>query len=139
MVALMGYDTVTKRGRWLERAKSGDVYSQYELAESYCCGVGEGTHNAEEAMKWWCESARNGYALSQLRLGTIYENKQVMVGLPITQDLPKAYMWYKLAARRGNEDARNNLISLESTMNKKQISEAEKLLKKWKQLPCEIN
>lgn len=132
----MGYDTLGKRERWKERAEAGDVYSQYELAQSYCCGIGEGVHDNHEAMKWWCKAGKNGYAKAQIKLGQIYERQEELEALNVKKDLTLAYMWYELAKRRGNEKARENYFRLKQLLTKKQIDEGEKLLEKWKTVPC---
>lgn len=101
--ALLGaYDKINKRKTWTEYAEKGDVYAQYELGMSYCCKDFEGIVNHKESFKWFCESAKNGYAKAQIELGKLYsgENKFQQIKLP--KDDVKSYMWYSFAAKRMN-------------------------------------
>ncbi|MBI1326681.1 MAG: hypothetical protein GC136_03460 [Alphaproteobacteria bacterium] len=137
MVALMGYDKAGKRDRWHEYADKGDVYAQYELAQSYCCRISEGALNPEEAVKWWCLAAKNGSGKAQFQLGKFYEHKETIETLSFPYDPVRAYMYYELAERRGSEEARNHQKLLETKLTEEQKATSVKLLKNWKELTCE--
>jgi TPR repeat protein len=136
MVALMGYDTIKKRKQWEEYANEGDVYAQYELAQSYCCRPHEGSTDIKKAFKWWCVAGKSGYALAQLQLGKIYDGSEILNELSVPQDISKAYMWYQLAKRRGNEEARNRFLNLKNSISSDVMAEGEKMLTNWKSVPC---
>ncbi len=132
----MGYDTFGKRSRWLEYAKDGDVYAQYELAQSYCCRMEEGKLDGFEALKWWCASAKNGYAKSQVKVGKLYEHQELMKDADVPKDDLRAYAWYKLAKKRGSEEGRDGFLRLRESMTSDQITKAEKLLADKKNIKC---
>lgn len=133
----MGYDTIKKRKQWQEYAEQGDPYAQYELAQSYCCHPHEGKTNMAEAMYYWCMAARNGHAKSQTQVGKLYEGVDVKEGLNIKQDRALAMMWYELAKRRGNDEARTNFLRLKGEKDGKElIKKAKKLIETWKKQPC---
>ena len=59
--------------------------------------LGEGiTQDSTEAVKWYRQSAEQGYALAQYALGVIYEK-----GEGATNDYKQAVQWYRQAAKQG--------------------------------------
>ncbi len=136
-VAIMSYDDNNKRDRLKSYADKGDVYAMYELAESYCCGTKNWDDN-KQAFLWYCEAAKHGHAMAQTKLGEIYEGKVVLEGVDLKPDLPKAWMWYSLAKRRGLAAAWEEPDRLETQMTKAGIAEAERLIKKWKEVKCGV-
>jgi len=125
-----------KRDKWEEYAKKGDVYSQYELAESYCCKPDEGSVKPEKALNWFCTAARNGYAKAQLKIGKLYENADVIEGIFIPRNELLAYTWYSLAARRQNTEAVGRRNGLEPRMSLQQKREVQRILNTPKMVPC---
>lgn len=138
MAALMGYDTMVKRKKWEERAEVGDVYSQYELAQSYCCREYEGKLDGKLAIKWWCKAAKNGHAKSQLQLGKIYEGLDEIKGIQVEKDQSKAFMWYVLAGRRGSITARERVSALKDQLNEVVMNRAKEMTENWKSSDCGI-
>ncbi len=58
-------------------------------------------------MRWWRQSAEQGYALAQCIIGFAYD------GDPATdEDKTEAIKWWRKAAAQGDEDARMKLDEL---------------------------
>ncbi len=70
------------------------------------------------------EAAKQGDADAQYMAGFLY-----MRGQGTRRDLPRAYQWFTLAARQGDDFAADELKSLSMRMSAKQVSEAEMLLR----------
>jgi hypothetical protein len=49
------------------------------------------------------------------------------MGKGVTQDYVRARMWFNLAARKGDEDAKENRLRIAKKMTLPQISEAQKM------------
>jgi hypothetical protein len=78
-------------------------------------------------MKWYRKAADQGYAPAQSLLGFIYVD-----GRGVPRDFDIAYMWFDLAAARGDEfgvKGRNDLILM---MTLAQIAEGQRLARVWK-------
>lgn len=130
------HENSSKRATWLERANEGDVYSQFELAESFCCRGMEGGIDNKESLKWYCKAAKNGFGKAQTEMGKFYENRRIMEGLNIKQNYARAYMWYSLAAKRGFSNARDFQLELKNKMSARDMREAEILLRDYKAVTC---
>lgn len=137
-VAVGIHDSSQKRAVWTKRAEEGDVYSQYELAQSYCCGSLEGEKSPVQAVRWLCVAARNGFAKAQVDLGKLYENRVSYEGLNMKKDQQRAYMWYKLASRRANSEASNLLDKLEKNMTGREIRQAQILVRDNRAVSCGV-
>ena len=74
-----------------------------EQGENYFYGRGVSQDYAE-AVKWYLESAEQGYAEAQSNLGYCYLN-----GLGVTQNYTEAVKWFRKSAEQGCVEAQNNL------------------------------
>ena len=112
---------------WLLRsAEHGNPIAQSLIGWDYDTGQNETKQNYHEAVKWYRKSANQGYASGQFSLGTKYKN-----GEGVTKDYVEAYKWWSLAA--GQQPLfSSNVDSLEKTMTREQIAEAQKLAREWK-------
>lgn len=135
-VIIGAFDKANKRENWLRYAKMGDVYSQYELAMSYCCGHLEGKIDNKESFRWFCKAAKNGHAKSQVEIAKIYSGEKKLDGLDIKEDKVLAYFWYAMAARRINEDGITGKKRLKGEISQAQMEEAEQLLYNPKTVEC---
>ena len=86
------------------------------------------------ALRWLCRSADNENTKARFRLGLLYE----MGSEGVPKDSIKAYMWYRLAAYRGDymmasEQARR----LREEQTTEQLSHAEYLIQEWSPGQCE--
>lgn len=70
------------------------------------------------------EAAKQGDADAQFLAGFLY-----MRGQGTRLDLPRAYQWFTLAARQGDDFAADELKSLSMRMSAAQVSLAETLLR----------
>ncbi len=127
-VILGAHDQVGKRERWLKRAEQGDVYSQYELAESYCCRPNEGKTDDMEAVNWYCKAAKNGFTRAQIEIGKLYENKRALKGVEVPKNDLMAYLWYRMAARRGIIEAEKLVHNMEDKFTPQEIKSVDILL-----------
>ena len=82
------------------KAEQGNAASQYELGYAYY----RGKLGLNEALKWFCKSADQGYAKAQGMLGFCYEN-----GQGVETNFIEAIKWYRKAGDQGNEKAQCHL------------------------------
>jgi len=133
---LGGYDKLTKRKVWIEYANQGDVYAQWELANSYCCNEFEGGHDYKKAVKWFCTAAENGFSKAQLVIGRLYRNTKKFDNIKIEKDIIKAYIWFSLAARRANVEASENKKELEILLTKEELEQTKQVLDNFQNFSC---
>jgi len=100
-------DVVGKRSQQfvelLRRAEACDEYAQYNVANAYSTGTGVAKDSAE-AVRWWLQSAQNGIAEAQNRMGYLYE-----YGLGVPQDFREAARYFNSAAEQKLAVAEHNL------------------------------
>lgn len=124
-------------------ARNGDAVAMVQLAQEYCCGLGEGK-NEERAVAWFCQAAREGNSEAQFTLGRMYQES----GLPLmaesryTQVRVRkeniiAYAWYKAAETKQHRLATKYLSLLQRNMNNPQMQEAETLALDPRAIPCQ--
>jgi TPR repeat protein len=89
---------------YINKSKKGDASAFYRVGLFYQNGIGIRI-NALKAIQYFEISARKNYADAQYILGDIYENGF----LEISPDMQKASYYYALAAKNGNENARQKL------------------------------
>ena len=92
-----------------ERARSGDMDAQYDLAFLYDNGYGVEL-DYTEARTWYHKAADQGHSAAQWNLGAIYAN-----GLGVPEDLGTAINWYRKAAQNGHVTAQYDLGILYSS------------------------
>jgi uncharacterized protein len=107
-------------------ADQGNAEAQMKLGFMYV--TGEGTRqDYAEALKWFRLAADQGQANAQCFLGLMY-----FEGRGVPQDYVSAHMWLDLAAAAGIEDAAEYRHALTARMTPAQVSEAQRLARKWK-------
>ncbi len=106
-------------------AEQGDANAQLFLGIMYENGQGVPQDYAE-AVKWYRKAAEQGQANAQYNLGIMYDK-----GESVPQDYIRAHMWFNLAAATGDETARKNRDLVAKRMTPVQISEAQKLARRW--------
>ena len=111
-------------------AEQGVAEAQFNLGVMYANGHSVPQDYAE-AVKWFRKAAEQGNAKAQTNLGLMYGYGEV-----IPQDYAQAYMWYDLAASRfspgeGRDIAVKNRDDVAKRMTPAQISEAQKLARRW--------
>jgi len=70
--------------------------------------------------------SRRGDAAALRQIGFHYAK-----GWGVIRDLTKAYMWFTLAAREGNDEALENRDSIAHTLSDTQIASAEAMAARW--------
>jgi TPR repeat protein len=107
-------------------ADQGYAGAQFNLGFEYYKGQGVRQDYAEAA-KWWRLAADQGYADAQFNLGALYANGE---GVP--HDVVRAHMWFNLAGAQGNANALKYRDLIARKMTPTQISEAQRLARRWK-------
>ena len=118
----------------LPLAESGNAYAQYRLGQVYAEATGE-LRSVEEAAKWFESAALQGQPHAQYKLGILYVN-----GNGVPRDFVQAYMWLSLSTRNiagsGSEAVRQRDL-VAARMSSSQITEAKKLVQKWRPMKFE--
>ncbi|HEX5398762.1 MAG TPA: tetratricopeptide repeat protein, partial [Verrucomicrobiae bacterium] len=81
--------------------------------------------NWPEAARWYRKGAELGDASAQGNLGTLY-----LDGRGVTNDLVQAYVWFKLAAEKGNGTGRMYLweFAQRQLLNTNQLAQADQMI-----------
>jgi hypothetical protein len=114
--------------RWFRAAAAqNDIESINQLILLYTTGIlfesGFGGINYDDGVRWMIHTAEKGNSNAQANLGLIYERGK--------NDPVQAYMWYSIAAARGNWDARDHLQQIAGKMTGPQIAQAQRLATAW--------
>lgn len=127
------------REELLSKAEQGDKRTQYQLAKSYCCGLGMRT-STRKSLYWHCRAAIQGYAPAQFEMGNILSNffddtdRTTAFG---DTDYVSAYMWYTVASINGHELAFDVRERLAKTMSRDDVSRGKRWATQWKQIHCD--
>ncbi len=81
----------------------GNLASLYKIGEIHLKGL-TGKENLPEAVACFRKAAEKGYVEAQVQIGSMY---QVGHGVPL--DLVEAQRWLQMAAKQGNQEARELL------------------------------
>ncbi len=124
-------DYVTALRELRPLAEQGNADAQFSVGLSYDKGQGVPQDYAE-AVKWVRKAAEQGNAGAQNDLGVMYSN-----GQGVSQDYVQAHIWFNLAASKyppgeNRDRAVKNRDIFAAKMTPAQISEAQKLARKWK-------
>ena len=91
----------------LSRARSGDIWAQYNAGKLYYDG-NVVPHNHDEAVKWWGLAAEQGHPSAQWRLGEFYASRQTRNSGEsdpdqdsTDHDIEQAKVWLGKAAQQG--------------------------------------
>ena len=106
----------------LKSASLNYEYSMYEVGGYYDSVESD----YSSAFKWYLKAAKEGLAIAQFDVATMYEE-----GLGVSQDHTQAILWYTKSAEQGNSDAENNLgrIYYEGKHIKQDLEKAYELFK----------
>ena len=75
------------------RAETGDKVAQFDLALTYQWGTSVPTNYAE-ALKWYLDSAKQGYAPAQFCVGSMYSRSE-----GVKQNNSESYEWSTIYPR----------------------------------------
>jgi len=119
---------------WFRRAANGgNVLAMHRIGVMTARGDG-GPSDSAEAISWFERAANYGLVDSQYNLGAIYHPSE---GGAAIQDAAKAYYWYSLAARNGDEQAQPLAIGVGATLPAGERSAIDKDVAAWKALEAD--
>ena len=132
MAAYVDRDYATALQEWTPLADHGDARAQFSLGVMYANGQGvpqndKNDKNGKEALRWYRLAADQKHGGAQYNLGIMYAK-----GYGVLQDYVQAYMWWSLAAAKGDETAASARKQLAEKMSQSQIVEAQRLAREWK-------
>ena len=119
--------------KWYRKsAQNGSPRALAYLGFAYFTGMGDFPKDRIQAKKLYLQAAEQGHARAQSYLGGMYFS-----GSGIPQDNVLAYKWWALSSKhfpsgKNKDYALKDLKQLKKKMTRKEISEAEKLVRKWK-------
>lgn len=117
-----------KAAMWYRKAaEQGVADAQSNLGMMYANGQGV-PQDDQEAASWYLKAAEQGNVQAQFNLGVMYSNGQGVV-----QDLIQAYQWFSLAETAVGAEAVNNKNLIGSDMAPRQIEEAQRLAREWRE------
>jgi TPR repeat protein len=128
-----------RRDELLSQAEQGDSQAQYQLAKTYCCGLGMRT-STRKSLYWHCRAAIQGYAPAQFEMGNILSNffddteRTTAFG---GTDYVSAYMWYTIASINGHEQAFDVREKLAKQMSSDDVIRGKRWATQWKQIHCD--
>jgi TPR repeat protein len=93
--------------RLMGAVQNGDPRAMNNVGLMWAQGVRVPKVDYQEAIRWWKEAARRGYAVSMNNLGLAYAN-----GHGVEQDYKQALKWWEMAAEKGNAWAMNSIGDL---------------------------
>ena len=128
MLLISEYQEKRQRHRVIEREKSaneGDPEAQLQLYYSEA--------DSPEGLKWLCRSADQGHPHAQTEVASLYLKGR----REINRDVTRAYLWYSLAVRNGNEEYRWRLVEVAESMTPEQTAKAAEMLRDWRPGQCE--
>ncbi|MBB5518279.1 tetratricopeptide repeat protein [Amphiplicatus metriothermophilus] len=115
---------------WYERAANGgNVLAMHRAGVMAARGQG-GPADPEAAIAWFEKAAGFGLVDSQYNLGALYHPGGNEANAPY-QDAAKAYFWYALAARNGDEQARALADGLASGLPAEQRRALDQSVAAW--------
>ncbi|NLC70860.1 MAG: sel1 repeat family protein [Desulfuromonadaceae bacterium] len=112
--------------KWEPRAEQGDPLAMTLIGLKYY----QHEPTREKAPDYFIRAARQDFGPAQLELGMLYEK-----GMWVPQDDLQAFLWYSLAAAKGEEKAVDCLESLKGRMDAQSQASANELLRKWRPTP----
>jgi TPR repeat protein len=117
------------------RAYGGDAEASYLLARIHQ------SHERRDAEHWMCEAANVGHREALMQMGHWYNEdrrrEELWPYITLSPDNRKAYVYYTLAARRGEiiATAYRDAIAAEA-MTAHDIRAAEQRLARWEPVTC---
>lgn len=118
-----------------DKAASGDANYQYRAGKLFCCGERPEYDNVE-ALRWFCEAAKNGQRDAMFEVGKMYETASKYKGEIIPKDDVQAYVFYTLAVQHDSSDAVTYRDKLAEKLTIEQIGKAGVLLERWPAIHC---
>ncbi len=127
------------REQWRAAAEQGDAQAQYQLAKSYCCGLGP-RRSTVKALYWYCRAAIQGDVTAQYEMGNVlsgFFNDDARSTAFSAPDYASAYMWYTVASINGHRQALDVREQLAGRMSAEAVTRGKRWATKWKQIHCD--
>lgn len=109
MAAFKSKDFTTALRELTPIADNGDPSAQHAVGQIYEFGLGGTQKNPALAVSYYQKAADQGFAGSQLNLGTAY-----LSGMGVVKDYEQARQWWQKAADQGESMASHNLAFMYS-------------------------
>ena len=124
---------------WFRRAANGgNVLAMHRVGVMTARGEG-GSANTPEAVGWFEQAANRGLVDSQYNLGAIYHPSGEGEAQPGNiQDAGKAYYWYSLAAKNGDEQATPLAAGVGASLSESQRAEIDDAIAAWEAIPSDV-
>lgn len=120
---------------WFRRAANGgNVLAMHRIGVMTARGDG-GPADSQEAIAWFEQAANFGLVDSQYNLGAIYHPSDE--GGSSVQDAGKAYYWYSLAARNGDEQAQPLAAGVAVALSPETRAEIDDEVAAWTARPAD--
>lgn len=121
---------------WFRRsANGGNVLAMHRIGVMTARGDG-GPADSNEAIAWFEMAANRGLVDSQYNLGAIFHPSE---GAASTiQDAGKAYYWYSLAAKNGDDQAAPLAAGVAAALTPAQQQEIDARVEAWSAEPSDI-
>lgn len=120
---------------WFRRAANGgNVLAMHRIGVMTARGDG-GPADSQEAIAWFEKAANFGLVDSQYNLGAIYHPSDD--GGSAVQDAAKAYYWYSLAARNGDDQAQPLAAGVSAGMSSAARAEIDAQVAAWTAKPAD--
>ncbi|MBI1366094.1 MAG: hypothetical protein GC153_09095 [Alphaproteobacteria bacterium] len=124
-------EDLAKARAWYERAANGgNVLAMHRIGVMEARGQG-GPRDEASAIRWFEKAGNFGLVDSQYNLGALYhpggDNSRSGV-----QDAAKAYYWYSLAARNGDQQAGALAASLAPSLSSERLRSIDADIAAWK-------
>jgi localization factor PodJL len=120
---------------WFRRAAvGGNVLAMHRIGVMTARGDG-GQADSLEAIAWFERAANHGLVDSQYNLGAIYHPSGD--GNSTVQDAGKAYYWYTLAAKNGDEQAQSLASSVSAGFSPEQRAQLDASIADWTPEPTD--
>jgi TPR repeat protein len=128
MLSISKYQEKRQRDRVIEREESAEEGNPEAQLQLYYSDA-----SSPEGLKWLCRSADQGHPHAQTEVASLYLKGRG----GMTRDLTRAYLWYSLAVRNGNEGYRWRLEEVARLMTPEQGAKAAEMLGNWQPGQCE--
>ena len=103
-------------------AEQGHVKTQINLGIYYSLGSNGVSQNSKKAVKWYTKAAKQGNAMAQGLLATMYRD-----GKGVLTDYKRAYMWWDLATYNGRSWESEYKEAIAKKMTLADISKAQEM------------
>ncbi|MGB7285301.1 MAG: peptidoglycan-binding protein [Salaquimonas sp.] len=114
--------------KWYSKAAAqGNALAMHNLAVLNAMGVATGEPDMTTAVGWFEKAADMGVKDSQVNLGILYTK-----GMGVEENLERAYKWFAVAAKGGDNDAVKKRDTVAQAMRPEQLEKARGEAELWK-------